>query len=61
MSLGIRYRYGKQFVTLPYTHDREDADVQTPAFLLNLVSGVQAQKDELDKQINQHLKSGLDS
>ena len=41
-----------------YTHDREDADVQIPAFLLNLVSGVQAQKDELDKQINQHLKSG---
>ena len=41
-----------------YTHDREDEDVQIPAFLLNLVSGVQAQKDELDKQINQHLKSG---
>ncbi|WP_261045608.1 transcription antitermination factor NusB [Streptococcus mitis] len=41
-----------------YTHDREDVDVQIPAFLLNLVSGVQAQKDELDKQINQHLKSG---
>ena len=41
-----------------YTHDREDSDVQIPAFLLNLVSGVQAQKDELDKQINQHLKSG---
>ena len=41
-----------------YTHDREDEDVQIHAFLLNLVSGVQAQKDELDKQINQHLKSG---
>ena len=41
-----------------YTQDREDADVQIPAFLLNLVSGVQAQKDELDKQINHHLKSG---
>ena len=41
-----------------YTHDPEDADVQIPAFLLNLVSGVQAHKDELDKQINQHLKSG---
>ena len=41
-----------------YTHDREDTDMQIPAFLLNLVSGVQAQKDELDKQINQHLKSG---
>ena len=41
-----------------YAHDREDEDVQIPTFLLNLVSGVQAQKDELDKQINQHLKSG---
>ena len=41
-----------------YTHDREDTDVQIPAFLLNLVSGIQAQKEELDKQINQHLKSG---
>ena len=41
-----------------YTHDREDEDVQIPTFLLNLVSGVQSQKDELDKQINQHLKSG---
>ena len=40
-----------------YTHDREDEDVQIPTFLLNLVSGVQSQKDELDKQINQHLKS----
>ena len=41
-----------------YTHDREDVDVQIPAFLLNLVSGIQDQKEELDKQINQHLKSG---
>ena len=41
-----------------YTHDREDTDVQIPAFLLNLVSGIQAQKEELDTQINQHLKSG---
>ena len=41
-----------------YTHDREDADVQVPAFLTDLVSGVQTYKTELDKQINQHLKSG---
>ena len=41
-----------------YTHDREDVDVQIPAFLLNLISGIQAQKEVLDKQINQHLKSG---
>ena len=41
-----------------YTHDHEDADVQVPAFLTDLVSGVQTYKTELDKQINQHLKSG---
>ena len=41
-----------------YTHDREDTDVQVPAFLTDLVSGVQTYKTELDKQINQHLKSG---
>ena len=41
-----------------YTHDREDTDVQVPAFLTDLVSGVQTYKIELDKQINQHLKSG---
>ena len=41
-----------------YTHDREDAYVQVPAFLTDLVSGVQTYKTELDKQINQHLKSG---
>ena len=41
-----------------YTHDREDADVGVPAFLTDLVSGVQTYKTELDKQINQHLKSG---
>ena len=27
-----------------YTHDREDADVQIPAFLLNLVSGCSSSK-----------------
>ncbi len=41
-----------------YTHDREDTDVQLPTFLTDLVSGVQAKKDELDKQITQHLKAG---
>ncbi|HEX1779680.1 TPA: transcription antitermination factor NusB [Streptococcus pneumoniae] len=33
-------------------------DVQLPAFLIDLVSGVQAKKEELDKQITQHLKAG---
>ena len=41
-----------------YTHDREDADVQLPNFLVELVSGVQSKKDDLDKQITQHLKTG---
>ena len=41
-----------------YTHDREDDDVQLPTFLTDLVSGVQAKKDELDQQITQHLKTG---
>jgi len=41
-----------------YTHDREDTDVQLPAFLTELVSGVQTKKEELDKQITQHLKAG---
>ena len=41
-----------------YTHDREDTDVQLPVFLTELVSGVQAKKGELDKQITQHLKAG---
>ena len=41
-----------------YTHDCEDTDVQLPAFLTELVSGVQAKKEELDKQITQHLKAG---
>ena len=41
-----------------YTHDREDTNVQLPNFLVELVSGVQAKKDDLDKQITQHLKTG---
>ncbi|WP_173257476.1 transcription antitermination factor NusB [Streptococcus sp. 5905] len=41
-----------------YTHDHEDTDVQLPAFLTELVSGVQTKKEELDKQITQHLKAG---
>ena len=41
-----------------YTHDREDTDVQLPTFLTELASGVQTKKEELDKQITQHLKAG---
>jgi len=53
--------YGSDIETacrFAYTHDREDTDVQLPNFLVELVSGVQAKKDDLDKQITQHLKTG---
>lgn len=36
--------------------DLEERDL--PAFLLNLVNGVIDHKDELDRQIEEHLKSG---
>ena len=48
----------KQLVTLPTRMTVKMQMCKFLPFLLNLVSGVQAQKDELDKQINQHLKSG---
>jgi len=35
-----------------YTHDREDTDVQLPAFLTELVSGVQAKKEELKSRLD---------
>ena len=43
-----------------FTHDKEETnqEVEIPAFLLNLVSGVRQSKDELDQQIAQHLKTG---
>ena len=53
--------YGSNLETacrFAYTHDREDTDVQLPNFLVELVSGVQARKDDLDKQITQHLRTG---
>ena len=53
--------YGSDLETacrFAYTYDREDTDIQLPNFLVELVSGVQAKKDDLDKQITQHLKTG---
>lgn len=44
-----------------YLHDKdvaEDATVDLPAFLLNIVTGVYQSKDQLDQQIGQHLKPG---
>lgn len=44
-----------------YTYDKDeeqtDAEVNIPAFLLNLVTGVSQSKEELDKKIAQHLKA----
>ena len=42
-----------------YLHDKdlvEDKEVDLPAFLMNLVTGVYQLKDQLDQQIGQHLK-----
>ena len=44
-----------------YLHDKNienEDEVELPAFLLNLVSGVQASKSELDKKIASKLKAG---
>ena len=44
-----------------YLHDKdiaEDKEVDLPAFLMNLVTGVYQSKDQLDQQIGQHLKAG---
>lgn len=44
-----------------YLHDKdlaEDKEVNLPAFLMNLVTGVYQSKDQLDQQIGQHLKTG---
>ena len=41
-----------------YLHDKdlaEDKEVDLPAFLMNLVTGVYQSKDQLDQQIGQHL------
>ena len=48
-------------IRFAYLHDKEiedEMDVDLPAFLLNLVNGVQVSKKELDEQIASHLKAG---
>lgn len=55
---------GGEFVdatTFAFVYDKnigEDTEVDVPAFLLNLVNGVVDHKDELDKEISDHLKDG---
>ncbi|MCP1639702.1 N utilization substance protein B [Streptococcus gallinaceus] len=43
-----------------YLYDKEEVEgeVEIPLFLLNLVTGVDAHREELDKELSQYLKSG---
>ena len=44
-----------------YLYDKDmtyDSDVEIPAFLLNLVTGVGQSKNELDDKLSQYLKEG---
>ena len=44
-----------------YLYDKDmtnDSDVEIPAFLLNLVTGVEQAKNELDDKLSQYLKEG---
>ena len=44
-----------------YLYDKDmtnDSDVELPAFLLNLVMGVEQSKNELDDKLSQYLKEG---
>ena len=44
-----------------YLYDKDmtnDSDVAIPAFLLNLVTGVEQSKNELDDKLSQYLKEG---
>ena len=44
-----------------YLYDKDmtnDSDVEIPAFLLNLVTGVEQSKNELDDELSQYLKEG---
>ena len=44
-----------------YLYDKDmtnDSDVEIPAFLLNLVTGVEQSKNELDYKLSQYLKEG---
>ncbi len=44
-----------------YLYDKDmtnDSDVEIPTFLLNLVTGVEQSKNELDDKLSQYLKEG---
>ncbi|CRH92257.1 putative transcription termination-related protein [Chlamydia trachomatis] len=49
-----------QAAQFSYLYDKEEVEgeVEIPLFLLNLVTGVAAHREELDKELSQYLKSG---
>lgn len=49
-----------QAAQFSYLYDKEEVEgeVEIPLFLLNLVTGVDAHREELDKELSQYLKSG---
>ena len=47
-----------RFAYLYDTDMTNDSDVEIPAFLLNLVTGVEQSKNELDDKLSQYLKEG---
>ena len=60
----MRLEYEKDIVEacrFAYLYDKDmtnDSDVELPAFLLNLVMGVEQSKNELDDKLSQYLKEG---
>lgn len=60
----ISLEYEKDIVEacrFAYLYDKDmtnDSDVEIPAFLLNLVMGVEQSKNELDDKLSQYLKEG---
>ena len=57
MSLELAF-YVETACRFAYTHDREDTDVQLPAFLTDLVSGVQAKKGRTRQANHSAFKAG---
>ncbi|MBY5033530.1 transcription antitermination factor NusB [Streptococcus gallolyticus] len=49
-----------QAAQFSYLYDKEEVEgeVEIPLFLLNLVTGVDAHREELDKELSQYLKAG---
>ena len=55
----LRERAFQALMSLEYEKDMtNDSDVEIPAFLLNLITGVEQSKNELDDKLSQYLKEG---